>query len=40
MEISLADYPEVEPIEVDISVYIEECQIVEFVNPGEIIVSP
>ena len=40
MEIRLADYPEVASIFVDIPIYIEECQILDFVNPGDIFVSP
>ena len=40
MEISLADYPDVPSISVDIPVFIEECQVVGLVNPEEIIVSP
>ena len=38
--VSLANYPEVESITVNVPVQIEACQIVDFVNPDDTIVSP
>ena len=40
MEISLAEYPDVSPIYVDIPVLIDQCYLEGLVNPGEVIVSP